>query len=222
VGLYAREEVLLSLLDPKTNAGFWFTRFCSFPVKIFSYTFEEYVERVRTFHDFAAPGVVIGGFMIEMAYQYLPREGVFKAICETPKCLPDAIQILTAKTVGNGRLTVINLGRFALTFYDACNGEGIRVSLDQTKIEAWPAIKAWLFKIKPKKEQDYPLLMEQIRESGTGGCRIEHVRVASRFLEKNRRGRIVICPRCKEAYPIGDGEICLGCQGESAYVIGKM
>jgi formylmethanofuran dehydrogenase subunit E len=191
-------------------------------VKILSYTFEEYVERVRTFHDFAAPGVVIGGFMIEMAYQHLPKDRLLKAICETPKCLPDAVQILTAKTVGNGRLTVINLGRFALTFYDISNGGGIRVSLDQTKIEAWPAIKAWLFKLKTKKEQDYPLLMEQIRESGTEICRIEHVRVASRFLEKNSRERIVICPRCKEAYPIEDGEICLGCQGKSAYVIGQM
>lgn len=62
-------------------------------MKILSFTFEEYVERVRTFHDFAAPGVVIGGIMVDLAYQYLPEEGLFNALCETPKCLPDAIQI---------------------------------------------------------------------------------------------------------------------------------
>jgi formylmethanofuran dehydrogenase subunit E len=77
-------------------------------VKVFSYTFEEYVERVRTFHGFAAPGVVVGGFMIELAYQHLSEEGALRAVCETPKYLPDAIQILTAKTIGNGQLTVIN------------------------------------------------------------------------------------------------------------------
>jgi formylmethanofuran dehydrogenase subunit E len=191
-------------------------------VKIFSYTFEEYVERVRRFHDFAAPGVVIGGFMIHLAYQYLPREVLLKAICETPKCLPDAIQILTTKTVGNGRLAVINLGRFAITFYEIPGGEGIRVFLDQTKIEPWSEIKEWFFKLKSKKEQDYSVLMEQIRQSGTSTCSIEHVRVVSQFLEKNHRGSIVICPRCKEAYPLADGAICLGCQGVSPYVMSEV
>jgi formylmethanofuran dehydrogenase subunit E len=191
-------------------------------MNIFLYTFEEYVERVRKFHDFASPGVVIGGFMIHLAYQYLPREVLLKAICETPKCLPDAIQILTAKTVGNGRLTVINLGRFAITFFNISGGEGIRVFLDQAKIEAWHEIKEWFFKLKPKKEQDYSVLMEQIRQSGTGTCSFEHVRVASEFLEKDRRGSIVICPRCNEAYPLADGAICLACQGESSYLMGEV
>ena len=191
-------------------------------MKILSFTFEEYVERVQTFHGFAAPGVVIGGFMIELAYQHLPKEAFLRAICETPQCLPDAIQILTAKTVGNGRLTVINLGRFALTFYDISNGEGVRVFLDQTKVEAWPEIKNWFFKLKSKKEQNYSVLMEQIRESGTGICGIERVRVASQLLEKNRRGSIAICPRCKEAYPLADGPVCLGCRGQAPSVTSEV
>ncbi len=188
-------------------------------MKILSYPFEEFVERVRTFHGFAAPGVIVGGIMIESAFQHLPPDGLLNAVCETPACLPDAIQILTAKTVGNGRLTVINLGRFALTFYDKSSGKGVRVSLDPEKIDSWPAIKEWLFKLKPKKQQDYPLLMQQIRESGTGICRIEQVRVALPFRQKKGRGRIAVCPRCKEAYPIADGEICRGCRGDSAYLI---
>ena len=182
-----------------------------------AYTFEEYTERVKAFHGFAAPGVLIGGFMVELAYQHLLQNGVFDAICETAKCLPDAIQLLTPCTVGNGWLTVINIGRYALTLYDKSNGEGVRVSLDPVRIEAWPEIKSWLFKLKPKKEQDYQLLMEQIRESGTSICIIQRVRVASRFLEKRHRGKIAICPNCKEAYPLTDGAICLGCQGEAPY-----
>ena len=118
-------------------------------MNIRSYTFEEYVERVRSFHGFAAPGVVIGGFMVDLAYQHLPREGLFNAVCETPKCLPDAIQLLTPCTVGNGWLTVINIGRYAMTLYDKSKGEGIRVSFDPAKIETWPEIKSWFFKLKP-------------------------------------------------------------------------
>jgi formylmethanofuran dehydrogenase subunit E len=123
-------------------------------MNIRSYTFEEFVERVHVFHGFAAPGVLIGGFMVDLAYQHLPQEGLFDAISETPKCLPDAVQLLTPCTVGNGWLTVINLGRYAITLYDKSNGQGVRVFLDPAKIEAWSEIKGWFFKLKTKKEQD--------------------------------------------------------------------
>jgi formylmethanofuran dehydrogenase subunit E len=190
-------------------------------MKIRSYTFEEYSERVRAFHTFAAPGVLIGGFMVELAYQHLPKEGLFDAIAETPKCLPDAIQLLTPCTVGNGWLNVINLGRYALTLYDKQTGEGIRVFLDPAKIEAWSEIKSWFFKLKPKKEQDDQLLIRQIREAGTGICSIEHVKVTSRMLNRQHRKGFAVCPRCKESYPVSDGELCLGCQDTAPYVVSR-
>jgi formylmethanofuran dehydrogenase subunit E len=191
-------------------------------MNIRSYTFEEFVERVRAFHGFAAPGVVIGGFMVDLAYQHLPEEGQFNAICETPKCLPDAIQLLTTCTVGNGWLTVVNMGRYAMTLYEKSKGEGTRVSLDAVKIEAWPEIKSWFFKLRPKDEQDYQRLMEEIRDAGSMICTIQRVRVAPRFLEKKRRTGFSICPRCKESYPIADGALCLGCQGEAPYLVLEM
>jgi formylmethanofuran dehydrogenase subunit E len=188
-------------------------------MNICSYTFEEYIERIKSLHGFAAPGVAIGGFMVDLAYQHLAEGGLFDVVCETPKCLPDAIQILTPCTVGNGWLTVVNVGRYAMTIYDKSNGEGVRVFIDTAKIEAWPEIKNWLFKLKPKKEQDLELLMKQIEAAGTGLCGIQHVKVALRLLEKKHRGDIVQCPRCNEAYPGDDGEICLGCQGEYPYIV---
>ncbi len=187
-------------------------------MNILSYTFEEYVDRARAFHGFAAPGVVLGGFMVALACRDFPEERLFCAISETPKCLPDAIQLLTAKTIGNGRLTVVNLGRYALTLYDISDGVGTRVSLDLARVEASPEIKTWLFKLKPKKEQDYQLLMKEIRDAGPGICRIERVRVSGRFLKKTHRGDMTVCPGCKEAYPAADGAACLGCQGQSPYV----
>lgn len=191
-------------------------------MNICSYTFEEYIKQAQALHGFAAPGVAIGGFMVDLAYQHLPEDGLFDAVCETPKCLPDAIQILTPCTVGNGWLTVINIGRYAMTLYDKSNGEGIRVFLDSVTLEAWPEIKNWLFKLKPKKEQDLELLMEQIKEAGTSICGIQHVTVALRSLEKKHRSSIVICPYCKEAYPNADGAICLGCQGEYPYIVSEI
>jgi formylmethanofuran dehydrogenase subunit E len=190
------------------------------PVKrIRSYTFEEYVEQVLRFHGFAAPGVLIGGFMVDLAYQHLPKEGLFDAISETPKCLPDAIQLLTPCTVGNGWLTVMNLGRYAMTIYDKQTGEGVRVFLDPIKIESWPEINNWFFKLKPKKEQDDQLLMNQIREAGAAICSVMRVKVAGRILEKRHRDSFAVCPRCNESYPTADGALCLGCQDTAPYVV---
>ena len=105
------------------------------------HTFEEFAERVRVFHGFAAPGVMIGGFMVDLAYQHLPREGLFDALCETSKCLPDAIQLLTPCTAGNGWLKVVHTGRYALALYEKSTGVGIRVHVDSAKLDAWPEIK---------------------------------------------------------------------------------
>ena len=62
------------------------------------------------------------------------RGCLFDAICETRNCLPDAVQLLTPCTIGNGWLKVVNVGRFALTLYDKYQGEGVRVYLDPAKV----------------------------------------------------------------------------------------
>jgi formylmethanofuran dehydrogenase subunit E len=188
-------------------------------MNIRSHTWEEYVEKVRAFHGFAAPGVLIGGFMVDAAYRHLPEKGLFDAICETPKCLPDAIQLLTPCTAGNGWLTVINLSRYAVALYDKQTGEGVRVFLDPPRVEMWSEIKGWFFRLKPKKEQNDQLLLEQIREAGAGICGIQHVKVAGRILQKQHGVGIAVCPRCKESYSVADGALCLGCQGPALYVV---
>jgi len=178
---------------------------------------ENYLHLVQSFHGYMAPGVIIGGFMVNLAKRNLPEGTLFNAICETPVCLPDAIQLLTPCTMGNGRLKILNFGRFALSLYDKNKGDGYRVSLDSTKVDQWPEIRSWFFKLKPKLEQDEGLLLGQIKEAKDMLCRIETVLVRSQFLGKKKRGEIVICPCCQEAYPAKDGEVCRGCQGESPY-----
>ncbi|HNQ47588.1 MAG TPA: formylmethanofuran dehydrogenase subunit E family protein [Syntrophorhabdus sp.] len=60
-------------------------------VHVLEYTFEEYTEIVKKFHGAAAPGVLIGGFMVDAAIRNLPDGILYDAICETKSCLPDAI-----------------------------------------------------------------------------------------------------------------------------------
>ena len=188
-------------------------------MKIRSLTFEEFVKKVEAFHGYGAPGVLIGGYMVDLAYRHLPEEGLFDALCETAKCLPDSIQLLTPCTVGNSWLVVLNFGRYAVTLYDKTTGRGVRVFVDPVKLEAWPEIKAWFYKLKRKKEQDVSLLMKEIEEAGSDICSIQHVVVADRIVKKAHRSGFAICPKCKESYPVADGPVCLGCREEGLYAV---
>jgi formylmethanofuran dehydrogenase subunit E len=185
--------------------------------RIMDYTFEEFVEVVRSFHGFEAVGVLIGGFMVDEACRRFPQGRIFDALCETAKCLPDAVQLLTPCTLGNGWLTVVNVGRYALTFYDKETGDGVRVFIDPLKLEDWPEIRAWFFKLKPKKEQDLARLLGEAKAAGASIFGVERVRVRHRYRDKKHRGQFAICPRCNEAYPLADGIYCLACQGEGMY-----
>ena len=93
-------------------------------MNIGSYSFDEFLQLVKSFHGNVAPGVVIGGIMVEVARRQSARRDLFDAVCETRNCLPDAIQLLTPCTIGNGWLKVVNVGRFALSLYDKYSGEG--------------------------------------------------------------------------------------------------
>jgi formylmethanofuran dehydrogenase subunit E len=184
-----------------------------------AFDLEKYLHLVQSFHGYAAPGVIIGGFMVDLAKSRIPEGVLFKAICETSACLPDAIQLLTPCTIGNDRLKIINLGRYALSFYDKEKGDGFRVFIDPKKLDNWPEIKNWFFKFKTKSEQNIELLLAQIKEAGETICGVHPVQVRPELLKKEKRGEIVMCPSCQEAYPAKDGEVCRGCQGQSPYII---
>jgi formylmethanofuran dehydrogenase subunit E len=187
-------------------------------MKIGPYSFDEFLELVKSFHGYLAPGVVIGGIMVDLARRLLPPDVLFDAVAETRNCLPDAVQLLTPCTTGNGWLKVMKMGRFALSLYDKYQGKGVRVFLDPAQVASWPEIEAWYLKLRPKKEQDSALLLEQIREAGTEILGWGRVEVRPQFLQKRHRGRMVICPLCREAYPAQDGGLCRACQGEAPYL----
>ncbi|MFZ5449908.1 MAG: FmdE family protein [Thermodesulfobacteriota bacterium] len=187
-------------------------------MQIGPYSFKEFLAQVQSFHGYAAPGVIIGGVMVSLAQRLLPDNILYDAVAETGNCLPDAVQLLTPCTVGNGWLKIVSLGRFAVSLYDKYTGVGVRVFLDPAKVTAYPEIAAWYLKLKPKAEQDQQVLYQQIEEAGEIILDWHQVNVRPQFLHKRSKGRIVVCPLCREAYPEQDGGICRGCQGDGPYV----
>mgnify|MGYP006293041077 FL=1 len=187
-------------------------------VTIGEYTFDEYIELATRFHGYAAPGLIVGGFMVEQAKTRIPEGVLYDAISETSWCLPDAVQMLTPCKIGNGWLKVFNLGVYAVSLYDKFSGKGVRVYLDVSKLVPWPEIKAWYMKLKPKREQDSELLREQLRDAGIQICSMEDIRVHDRHLKKRSKGKLGVCSLCSEAYPLKYGGICRSCQGESPYI----
>lgn len=186
-------------------------------MNIGAYTFEEFRDLAANFHGYAAPGVLIGGYMVEKAKAALPPDTLFEAVVESAKCLPDAVQLLTACSTGNQRMKVVNLGKYALALFDKYSGDGVRVCLDSEKMKAWPELYSWFFKLKPKKEQDSKRLEAEIRDAGDSLCLVTPARVKKRFIGGKHMAGAAVCPLCGEGYPAEDGPICRGCRGESPY-----
>ncbi len=187
-------------------------------VYILGYTYEEYLSIVRQFHGSEAPGVIIGGFMVDLASRRLPADILYDAICETKTCLPDAIQLLTPCTIGNGWLKIIHSGRFALTLYNKETRQGVRVFLDAQKLKIWPAIEAWFLKLKTREEQDRQKIADEIRTAGDSILSFRSVAVRSDVAEKKHKGAIGICSVCGEAFPVDDRNTCLACNDNCLYL----
>ena len=188
-------------------------------MNIGNYTFEEFKEKAAEFHGYPAPGLLIGAYMVEEAKQRLPEGTLFEAMVETSKCLPDAVQLLSLCSAGNQWMKVENLGRYAVSLYDKYTGEGWRVFVDTNKLEDWPEIKGWFLKLVPKKDQDTDKLFNEIEEAGISICSVQKITISPKYLGHKHMSAIEPCPVCTEAYPVADGAICRGCQGDSPYAM---
>ncbi len=182
---------------------------------ILSYSFDEYVKMVTSFHGSAAPGVLIGGYMVDLAYRNLSKGELYDVICESTKCLPDAVQLLTPCTIGNQWLKIIDVGRYALTFYEKESGVGVRVYLDWTLLDKCPGIRDWYLKLALKSNQNKDKILQEIKEFGTDILSIENVVVKINSYDKTKKSSSVsICPSCNEAYRTSDGPICPVCKSK--------
>jgi len=189
-------------------------------MKIGTYTYDEFIDKVKEFHGSIAPGIVAGGFMVDIAKANLPQGEFFDVICESQHCLPDAVQLLTQCTIGNRWLKIVDTSRYALTFFNKYTGDGIRVYLDAKKLQDWPAIRAWFLKEKPKKEQDRQQILDEFHRAGTSIYSTARVTVKSSYITTpgKRRSDIGLCASCGEAYRTDLGDTCPACQGKGPYL----
>lgn len=172
--------------------------------------------RCVEFHSSAAPGLLVGAIMVDYALELLGASSDDKlfAVCETPKCMPDAPQVIAHITTGNGRLKVLPIGRFAITVNPVSTDktvEGVRVYVDLEKLKQFPVVDAWfnnrLGAGKRERESD---LQREIFTGGRQFLSYERVRVP---VTPKEAWKPVKCPTCGETVPdylVVDGK-CAAC-----------
>jgi formylmethanofuran dehydrogenase subunit E len=175
-----------------------------------------YLNDIERFHGFAAPGIVLGGFMVDWARELVGLNVESDAIVETCHCLPDAVQIFTPCTIGNGWLKVLDWDKFALTLYDKRKLTGYRVWFDLKKAALFPKICGWYMRKIPKKDLPLEVLLEEILRARRSVLSCRAVRVISHYGKKSK-GDIEVCSGCGEAYPASQGNQCTACRGEGYY-----
>jgi formylmethanofuran dehydrogenase subunit E len=184
---------------------------------ICQYTVDEYIDKLMAFHGNFAPGLLVGGFMVDAAVRKMTRYEFFDAICESTSCLPDAIQLLTPCTVGNGWLKIVNTGRFAIALYEKRSGDGVRVSMNASSLIQYPEIRNWFMRLVSKHDQDKNALLAEIKAAGPDILCVEPVKVSSTLRIKKPGDPIALCASCGEAYPKNSSALCPACQGMDIY-----
>jgi formylmethanofuran dehydrogenase subunit E len=182
----------------------------------------EYVRQTVSFHGWAAPGLLIGVFMVDLALEKLGAKSNDKlhAVAETSKCAPDALQVVTHATIGNHRLRIIESGRFSITLNRPSSekeAEGIRVYVDATKIKSYPILNQWYTNDPAfKRVTDKDVIYDDILRGGRRILSWEPVRVK---VPRKGQWESVTCPVCSEVVPdyLLKNGTCLTCAATSYY-----
>jgi len=180
---------------------------------------EGFLRALEEFHGYRAPGVVIGGFMVDLAVRQMRGHEMLDAVVETSKCLIDAVQLLTPCTAGNGWVRVIDSGRYALTLYDKVTFEGVRVWVDPKKLAGFPEIERWFFRRASKKDLPLEVLNPKIVAAGEGILSWRRVRVLTGAAGKRHAPEPRLCSDCGESFRAEGPERCPGCRGSYCEVV---
>ncbi len=178
--------------------------------------------RCIDFHTFAAPGLLVGVYMVDYALELLdspPGEKIY-AVCETTKCLPDPLQVIAHCTTGNHRLRVLPIGKFAITVNgpaDAPHVNGFRIFVDGDKIEQYPTFALWYTKdpLFDPRTRGIDLIDEIIdAERDFLSCERVRVKVPQKWPWKS-----AVCSICGEMVPdnLLVGGACSDCRSQSYY-----
>jgi formylmethanofuran dehydrogenase subunit E len=181
-----------------------------------------HILRLSEFHTYPAPGVLIGAFMVDYALELLGVASDMKlySVCETPKCLPDALQVMACCTTGNNRLRVVPIGKFAITLNaptESDTAEAVRVFVDLKKLKEYPTIDTWYANSTAyDKHTMKERLREEIFRAGRHILSFEMVRVR---VTKKKKWKSVTCPSCGETVPdyMIEGDHCGSCGSMKYY-----
>jgi formylmethanofuran dehydrogenase subunit E len=204
----------ISGLSGSGALNFFYYRISNMTVCGFSIA--DFLGKIEAFHGWKAPGLILGGFMVDWAQEQIGSDVEADAIVETRYCLPDAVQLFTPCTIGNGWLKVIDWDKFALSLYDRRELTGVRIRFDLDKTQKFPNLYNWFMRRIPKKQLPLNVLVKDILHAKRSVLSSQRIRV-TRFYERIKKGDMKICPGCSEAFPTLQGTQCLMCQGSGYF-----
>jgi len=155
-------------------------------------------------------------FMVDLARELVGEHVEADAIVETRHCLPDAIQLFTPCTIGNGWMKILDWDKFALSFYDRKKRYGYRVWLDLEKTRQFPTLYNWYMRRVPKETLQLETLINTVLSAQRTVLSYESIYII-RLHKRDKKEKITVCPICKEAYAEKLGEVCISCQGGGYY-----
>ena len=172
---------------------------------------EDFLVQIKDFHGSLAPGLVLGGFMVDWAWEAMESSELLDAIVETRKCIPDAVQLLTKCSIGNGWLRILDWGKLALTLYDFETLSGARVYLDMQKLDHYPMVRAWALKEKSKKENPLEPLVDEMIKAYRDIYSCHKVKVGKIADHLSPYDAPRTCAKCGESFRFAVGDVCPGC-----------
>ncbi len=177
---------------------------------------EEFLGRVEQFHGHISPGLVLGGFLTQAAWRVLGPREYLNAVAETMVCLPDAVQVMTGCTLGNGFLQVLDWGIFAVTLYDRQSLRGARAWVLRREVAANPVVAAWFMRQPLAKPVDKEVVVGELLARGEGLVRVAAVSLPQ-ALKPTAKVATRECAGCGESYPERFGDLCPACAGQAYY-----
>ena len=179
--------------------------------------FSDFLIQMEEFHGYRSHGILVGGLMLDIALREMKPTPYLNVVTETVVCLPDAVQLLTPCTFGNGFLQVLDWGKFALTGYDRDSLSGIRVWLNPVSLENYPLIRQW-FQRSPHSDPKPPFeeLSSEILGAKENLLDYRSV-ILHKSLKDSQRVPTGRCKECGEFYPLRHGTLCPACQGQAYY-----